>query len=100
MGTRAIEENNNAHLEESQPRELSLATVVKVKALSSGRKGNILFGNKRQFKQSNATLVLKTTNNTKYELSFGQQANSIYTPSHDRDEVCRLITEYLKIRNP
>jgi len=76
--------------EENQTRELSLTAVMKAKP----QKGS-MFGGKKE-----PTLVIKMTDETKYELTFKQQPNSIYTDFQERDDVCRLINEYLKIRNP
>jgi len=70
------------------PRELALSSLVKAKVPTPGFLGK---------KSSHPTLQLKTTDEKKYQISFSQQELSLYTPDQERDDVLRLIQEYLKV---
>lgn len=72
-------------------KEISLSALSKAKSHKAGL---------LKRKKACPTLVLKTTNDTKYEIGFLPRTNTIYTPAEERDDCLRLIQEYLKIRNP
>jgi len=78
--------------------EFPLSSIVKCKNPPAGLMASIKGG--RKVKSRGPTLIVKLKNHTKYEVTFVQQPNSIYSPEEDRDEVSRLINEYIKIQNP
>lgn len=89
------QEQGDPKSESNPPREVMLTSIVKVKVPQPG-----FFGSMTGSSSKKAALVIKITDQTKYLITFVQQPNTIYKPEEDRDECFRLLSEYLKVRNP
>jgi len=81
------------------PVEVALSEIAKVKNPPTGFLATIK--GKQLPTNAKSSLIIKMKDEaTKFVVTFVQQSNSIYTPEQDRDELARLINEYIKIHNP
>jgi len=78
---------------EDSPKELSLSSITKAKVMSSGGVFSKVRGKKDT---SGATLKLKLSNDTKYDLTFLQPPASIVSAVEERDEFLKLLQEILE----